>query len=388
MLTFPRRSVLPCGSLFTLVGMLGLFAMSHVGCASMLNVAAFKSLENKETAANPVTQIVCLWQPAEGRDPEGIPCRGFAGQIMFITQRSAAPTKVDGEVRVYVFDDQGSDEEQVKPIRQFDFESKPWAMHLTNGTLGPTYSVFIPYTRRGMHEAQCALRIRYTPKNAPALYSDLSTVLLKGKKTPLQAQNAGPSEPVVSLNGTPASSLAQRTTTISLDPRQRPAAPASGTPSASDAQIAELKRQIEQLQNPLAAAPLDPALADGRIQRTQFHGPAAHVITDPNGFPMEAEGVQQVSYDTTGKGMRRSATTGSSPSTRVRVHPLAAPATNPLSPLPVTSPNPLAAPSDDADEPVPSNHPLADILGAGAAPQSLAPAGHATIDVEYIRPIP
>ena len=85
---------------------------------------------------------------------------------------------------------------------------------------------------------------------------------------------------------------------------------------------------------------------------------------------------------------------GAQPESAVRqmleqhVQPPAAPAANPLSPSPATSPNPLAAPSDDADEPVPSNHPLADILGAGAAPQSTAPAGHATIDVEYIRPIP
>ncbi|MCA9067695.1 MAG: hypothetical protein KDA84_02145, partial [Planctomycetaceae bacterium] len=47
-------------------------------------------------------------------------------------------------------------------------------------TLGPTYSVFIPYSRKGQHQAQCALRVCLAPENGKPIYSDTSAVILPG----------------------------------------------------------------------------------------------------------------------------------------------------------------------------------------------------------------
>ena len=130
---------------------------------------------------NPVVQVMALWQPAEGVGIDSKLTRGFAGQIYFISQKEAIPAQVDGTVRIYVFDDQGTVEEQAKPIHQFDFPPEAWKARMQPGKLGPTYTVFIPYTRKGRHEAQCSLRVRFVPhEHGPTTYSDLISLELPG----------------------------------------------------------------------------------------------------------------------------------------------------------------------------------------------------------------
>ncbi|MDB5385865.1 MAG: hypothetical protein JWM11_1511, partial [Planctomycetaceae bacterium] len=84
--------------------------------------------------------------------------------------------------RIYLFDDQGTEEEQSKPIYQFDFEPEAWQLHSSMTELGPAYNVFIPYTRKGRNQANCALRIRYNPPSGTPVFSQMATLTLGGTK--------------------------------------------------------------------------------------------------------------------------------------------------------------------------------------------------------------
>jgi hypothetical protein len=137
---------------------------------------------------NPVTEVVSVWQPGEGTDGDGKMARGFVGQLYFFTGKNPAPVVVDGAVRVYLFDDQGAPEEQVKPIHQFDFTPEAWNTHMGKGKLGPTYSAFIPYTRKGFHEARCALRVKFTPRQGTPYFSEMVHIALPGSKSKAIAQ--------------------------------------------------------------------------------------------------------------------------------------------------------------------------------------------------------
>src|SRR5689334_18211885 len=109
------------------------------GCsAAGLNLNFSKEKVEKETADNPVEQIVPVWQEAEGPgiNPAQV-TRGFGGQVYFITRQRGAPSEVTGKVRIYLFDDRGDVEQRSKPIHQFDFEAGAWAAHLTKSKLGP-----------------------------------------------------------------------------------------------------------------------------------------------------------------------------------------------------------------------------------------------------------
>ncbi len=150
------------------------------GCASLQLLSIKTDKIPTADPEHPAIEVLAVWQAAEGPGLGGIPTRGFAGQIFFFTQERAQPVAVDGKVRIYVFDNHGSAEEQARPLRQFDFDRQSWTAHLQTSKLGPTYGVFIPYPREDYHQAVCSLRIRFTPPKGRPLFSASSTIVLPG----------------------------------------------------------------------------------------------------------------------------------------------------------------------------------------------------------------
>src|SRR5262245_50132636 len=161
-----------------------LLLVAPAGCATSGLLKTSKSDVPKSGPKNPVIRILGVWEPAMGPGLEEKTTRGCLGQIYFFSQGSDLAAMVDGDVRVYVFDDEGSAEEQTKPLHEVNFPAASWNALLTKGPLGATYNVFIPYIRPGNHEAKCSLRIRYKPANGPIAYSDFVNICLEGKKKP------------------------------------------------------------------------------------------------------------------------------------------------------------------------------------------------------------
>lgn len=184
-----------------------LLCLSACGCASGGLLKVGKKDFPRSGPENPVVQVLALWQPANGTGLDGKACRGFAGQIMFLTHKSSIPAEVDGDIRVYVFDDQGTREEQTRPFHQFDFPGEVWKTYLQLGQLGPSYGLFIPYTRKGRQEAQCSLRVRYTAPDGRVAYSEMLTVELPGVKkvnSDEDTDEVETPEPAISSNRAPA----------------------------------------------------------------------------------------------------------------------------------------------------------------------------------------
>ncbi|MDA1015745.1 MAG: hypothetical protein O3A00_14985 [Planctomycetota bacterium] len=163
-----------------------------VGCTSPMNLTPWKTSIPEAKAKDPVVEILGLWQPAEGTGLDGLPSRGFAGQLLFFTRGSKTPVKVNGDVRIYVFDDVGSPEQQSTPIDQFDFIEDTWQVHLHMGTLGPSYNVFIPYSRSSnKNQVKCSLRVKLMPEDGPTLFSETVSVTLAGPLTEEMRGRAG-----------------------------------------------------------------------------------------------------------------------------------------------------------------------------------------------------
>lgn len=156
------------------------------GCQSM-NLSLPMTGEKDEipaaTKENPAQEVLALWQPGEGRDTKGLPCRGFAGQLFFFQRGSESPVKVEGHVQVYLFDDQGTEDEQAKPLHVYQFLDGTWNQYLTNTNLGPAYQVFIPYPRRGSHQAKCSLRAKYINQEGATVFSETADLVLIGTKS-------------------------------------------------------------------------------------------------------------------------------------------------------------------------------------------------------------
>lgn len=151
-----------------------------VGCQSdgLLKLSGNKF--RKADADNPAVRALCIWQPAKGRGLDDLPARGFAGQVFFFTRGKPTSVQVEGDVRIYLFDQIGTSEKQSKPIHQFDFVDGAWNAHLQDTQFGPAYQVFIPYTRDTHRKVNCSLRLRLIPEQGPTIYSDMAHVTLPG----------------------------------------------------------------------------------------------------------------------------------------------------------------------------------------------------------------
>lgn len=208
--------------------------LTAAGCAT-LNLSNIDMRSRKATARDPVVNIVCLWEPAEGRDPKGVPCQGFAGRIMFINSSSLS-VSVDGDVRVYLFDDKGKEEDEGKPLHQFDFDSGSWARHYSYGALGPAYNVFIPYMRRNVRDASCALRLRLKPQSGPVVFSDMTSIELLAihhRKTRFKAPYTDSRVEEITPEDLTTTNKLRRTTTIVLNPQKGVASDSADPSSAS-----------------------------------------------------------------------------------------------------------------------------------------------------------
>lgn len=274
-----------------LVLLLPIIAASS-GCATM-NWPWAKDRQPRASAKNPVAQILCLWEPSRGRDADGMPCRGFAGQIIFLGNRNAAPVAIDGSMRFYVFTDGGNLEERTTP-RMWDFDSESWNRHMTVSALGPTYSVFIPFTGDQTTQVTCSVRARLTPEVGQVTFSETASVILPGRKTVnsveeatdlTERQSGGNVWSTESLAKTADASGEQskmlRKTTIPLNPKnmirdeqngvvqemafgsgQAPAAGSTG--SEIDPVLARMERLERLLEQSLQQQHVVPAAAVGR----------------------------------------------------------------------------------------------------------------------------
>ena len=136
-----------------------------------------------------VSRILCLWEPAQGQGLDEKPSRGFAGQLLFFEQGKPSPSPVKGIVKIHEYDNYDPDNFDQKPVHTFTFDSGAWNAHMTEGTLGHSYNVFIPYVNRHNQPAQCALQIEFIPENGRPVLSPFAEVTLPGRKS--KTQTAG-----------------------------------------------------------------------------------------------------------------------------------------------------------------------------------------------------
>ncbi len=129
-----------------------------------------------------VVRIVSLWEAASGKDPDGKPARGFAGQILFFGPDSQTGVRVKGKVVIYEYDEFDPESlDEPEPIHSFTFEPDAWDLHRTEGTLGHSYSCFIPYMKRHRDQVNCGLKVEFINEKGQRVSSEIVEVLLPSR---------------------------------------------------------------------------------------------------------------------------------------------------------------------------------------------------------------
>jgi len=207
-ITSEQKRLLQCIVLF-------LFACHTVGCASMFDSSAGKnkskdkkkeswSLFKKKEYQEP-RSLVSTWTEDTLIQPGKPVTRGFGGRFYFYNDRSQV-IPVDGELVVYGFDDGKNPEvshpnamTQVSPSpsdlpsnlpnnlpvveadKKFRFTAEQFTQHFSQGDLGASYSVWIPWDAAGGPQRKITLIPCFVTKEGRTVRGDASKQVLSGK---------------------------------------------------------------------------------------------------------------------------------------------------------------------------------------------------------------
>lgn len=139
---------------------LGFLLTMMSGCASLTGM--FGNDIRFASPQQPAVEVICLWEPSEGKTPDGKPARGFEGTLLFFDSSRTSPVGVHGEVTITVHDDYGPRESWDEPVSEFTFSSEEWDQFLTQSTFGPSYRIFIPYMRKQPYQVNTSISVKFT----------------------------------------------------------------------------------------------------------------------------------------------------------------------------------------------------------------------------------
>jgi hypothetical protein len=128
---------------------------STIGCETMTSDSAASKKKKKDSSwfsfkkkEYQIPQsMTATWSHDILTLPGKAPTRGFGGRFYFYNEKTQA-IPVDGDLVVYGFDDtnkQQSTEDLSQANKRFRFTSEQFTTHFTEGELGASYSVWIPW---------------------------------------------------------------------------------------------------------------------------------------------------------------------------------------------------------------------------------------------------
>gem|GEM_PF-783812 len=118
-------------------------------------------LEPKMPKPRTPSRMTDIWTDTVLHQPGQPAIRGFGGRVMFYEQGKDSPIVVDGTFTVYVFDDEVTGENELKPLRKYVFLPEHLPTHYSRSKLGHSYSFWLPFDEVGNPRRQLSLVSRF-----------------------------------------------------------------------------------------------------------------------------------------------------------------------------------------------------------------------------------
>lgn len=156
-------------------------------------------------------RLVSTWTDTILHKPGQKSQRGFGGRLVFFGRESDDPVCVDGQLVVYAYDEANSDARTAQPTRRFIFPREQFTRHYSESTLGPSYSVWLPWDAVGGPRKNISLIARFEPYLGQLIVGEQTRHLLPGTAL---AEDVPADQP-----GKSEIQLAQHTTTAGAESR-------------------------------------------------------------------------------------------------------------------------------------------------------------------------
>ncbi len=134
----------------------------------------------KEKKLEQPDRIMAVWTDSILHQT-GLPgVRGFGGRVYFYGKDNTTPIEVDGVLAVYVFDAEDLSVSSQKPLRKFVFTAEQFKKHMSKTSIGPSYSVWLPWGEIGGPPMRLSLISRFEGADGGTTLSDPTIKLLPG----------------------------------------------------------------------------------------------------------------------------------------------------------------------------------------------------------------
>jgi hypothetical protein len=150
--------------------------------------------KKKEKAERP-ERMLPVWSDTVLHQPGKPGVRGFGGRIFFYKDQSPEAIEVEGGLAVYVFDADTVDPGSPQPEKKYLFTAEQFKSHLSHSTMGPSYSIWIPWDQVGGPVRNLSIVARFEGTEGGVVISEPTTKLLPGVSTPKE-QPGSPSDQV------------------------------------------------------------------------------------------------------------------------------------------------------------------------------------------------
>ena len=139
-------------------------------------------------------RILAIWTDTILRQPNQPGVRGFGGRVFFYQKDQNDPIEVDGKLVVFVFDADDQDPENQKPLRKYVIEADDFAKHMSKTSLGPAYSVWLPWGDTKGPTMKLSIIAKYEGRQGGTTLSDPTIKLLPGVETRPRVDSGSPSD--------------------------------------------------------------------------------------------------------------------------------------------------------------------------------------------------
>lgn len=159
------------------------FVVSFVACQGCLiapkHMPSDWLWKKEETLVTP-DRVLPVWTDSVLHQTNQPGIRGFGGRIYFYGKENTDPVEVDGSLAVYVFDADDANPSNQKPLRKFMFTADQFKSHMSKTSIGPSYSVWLPWGEVGGPPMRLSLIARFEGREGGTTISDPTIKMLPG----------------------------------------------------------------------------------------------------------------------------------------------------------------------------------------------------------------
>ena len=151
------------------------------GCQPLMNKKSMIPWGKKEKEQKVLPdRILTVWTDTVLHQPGQTGVRGFGGRVYFYEKDKTDPIEVEGSLAVYAFDAEDEAIDSQKPLRKFVFTPEHLAGKMSKTSIGPSYSIWLPWSAVGDPPQKLSLITRFEGIEGGTTISDPVIKLLPG----------------------------------------------------------------------------------------------------------------------------------------------------------------------------------------------------------------